>query len=84
MPMMQFSVAPWRILSKENLEICRKAAWLHSELGPYLLEQTPGMQRNVILPRGTWQDENGKVYEGGRTYTLDVPLERIPIFTKSR
>lgn len=39
MPMMQFSVAPWRILSDENLAICREAAWKHVQLGPYLLEQ---------------------------------------------
>ena len=39
MPMMQFSVAPWRILSKENLAICLAAAKLHSKLGPYLVEQ---------------------------------------------
>lgn len=39
MPMMQFSVAPWRILSDENLAICREAAWKHVKLGPYLLEQ---------------------------------------------
>ena len=125
MPMMQFSVAPWRILSKENLEICRKAAWLHAELGPYLLEQarkgavsgepvvrpmdyafpgegfeacadqymlgdrylvapmlTPGTRREVRLPAGTWKDETGRTYEGGRTYTLDVPLDRIPLFTQ--
>ena len=125
MPMMQFSVAPWRILSKENLDICRKAAWLHRELGPYLLEQArkgaasgepivrpmdysfpgqgfegcsdqymlgdlylvapmlkPGTQREVKLPVGTWQDESGRIYEGGRSYTLDVPLERIPMFTQ--
>ena len=125
MPMMQFSVAPWRILSKENLEICRKAAWLHAELGPYLLEearkgsvsgepvvrpmdyafpgqgfegcadqymlgekylvapmQTPGTQRTVRLPKGRWQDETGRKYKGGKVYTLEVPLERIPIFTK--
>ena len=126
MPMMQFSVAPWRILSKENLEICRKAAWLHAKMGPYLLEQarkgsesgepivrpmdyafpgegfegcadqymlgekylvapmqTPGTQRTVKLPQGSWQDETGRVYEGGRTYTIEVPLDRIPIFTES-
>ena len=125
MPMMQFSVAPWRILSKENLEICRKAAWLHAELGPYLVEQarkgsvsgepivrpmdyafpgqgfegcadqymlgekylvapmqTPGTQRTVKLPKGRWQDEAGRKYKGGKVYTLDVPLDRIPIFTK--
>ena len=125
MPMMQFSVAPWRILSPENLEICRKAAWLHTELGPYLLEQArkgsvsgepivrpmdysfPGQgfegcsdqymlgekylvapmlksggQRDVTLPGGSWQDEAGRIYEGGQTYSIDVPLDRIPIFTQ--
>ena len=125
MPMMQFSVAPWRILSKENLEICRKAAWLHAGLGPYLLEQAragsvtgepivrpmdyafpgegfetcndqymlgprylaapmmhPGTQRNVSLPAGTWKDDLGQVYEGGRSYQIDVPLDRIPLFER--
>ena len=125
MPMMQFSVAPWRILSKENLDICRRAAWLHKELGPYLLEQAregavsgepvvrpmeysfpgqgfentsdqfmlgdrflvapmlaAGCQRDVKLPDGTWQDETGRIYEGGRTYTLEVPLDRIPMFAQ--
>ena len=37
MPMMQFSVAPWRVLSPENLEICRRAAALHSEMGGEIL-----------------------------------------------
>jgi len=126
MPMMQFSVAPWRILSEDNLAICRKAAWLHVELGPYLLEQArksavsgepivrpmdyafpgqgfegcsdqfmlgerylvapmvmPGNEREVKLPDGSWKDETGRMYEGGRTYTVDVPLERIPMFTKT-
>lgn len=31
MPMMQFSVAPWRILSRENNDICRRMAELHVE-----------------------------------------------------
>lgn len=38
MPMMQFSVAPWRILNKENLAICRKYARLHESLGDYILQ----------------------------------------------
>lgn len=127
MPMMQFSVAPWRILSPENLEICRKAAWKHAELGPYLLEQArhgaatgepivrpmdymfpgqgfegcsnqymlgdkylvapmiePGTQRTVKLPKGRWQDEAGRKYKGGKTYTIDVPLDRIPVFTMTQ
>ena len=37
MPMMQFSVAPWRILSKENVEICAKFAKLHEQMGEYIL-----------------------------------------------
>jgi alpha-glucosidase len=38
MPMMQFSVAPWRILSKDNLAIVRNMALLHEKMGPYILE----------------------------------------------
>jgi alpha-glucosidase len=37
MPMMQFSVAPWRVLSLENLAICRRAAALHTERGAEIL-----------------------------------------------
>lgn len=33
MPMMQFSVAPWRILSKENQQICLNMAKLHLAMG---------------------------------------------------
>ena len=123
MPMMQFSVAPWRILSKENLAICRDAAWRHARLGPYLVEQArrgsvsgepvvrpmdyafpgegfescsdqymlgpdylvapmlaPGTSRSVRLPAGRWKDECGQEYEGGREYTIEVPLSRIPVF----
>ncbi|MEG1837705.1 MAG: glycoside hydrolase family 31 protein [Bacteroidaceae bacterium] len=38
MPMMQFSVAPWRILSEENIAICAKFAKLHQQMGNYILE----------------------------------------------
>jgi alpha-glucosidase len=37
MPMMQFSVAPWRVLSTENLETARRAAQLHESLGSEIL-----------------------------------------------
>ena len=125
MPMMQFSVAPWRVLDAEHLAVCLKYARLHEELGDYLVEQarqgaktgepivrsmeyafpgqgfetctdqymlgdrylvapmmTPGHSRSVKLPKGRWQDENGKTYKGGRTYVLDVPLDRVPRFTR--
>ncbi len=38
MPMMQFSVAPWRVLSKENLEICVEMAGLHVRLGEEIID----------------------------------------------
>jgi len=37
MPMMQFSVAPWRVLSQDNVAICRRMAQLHVEMGPEIL-----------------------------------------------
>ena len=38
MPMMQFSVAPWRILDEEHLALCREAAMLHAKMGGYIYE----------------------------------------------
>lgn len=37
MPMMQFSVAPWRILNTENLAIVQRMAKLHEAFGPYIM-----------------------------------------------
>lgn len=37
MPMMQFSVAPWRILSKDNNKICLEMAKLHEKMGETIL-----------------------------------------------
>ncbi len=126
MPMMQFSVSPWRVLSEENNLICRDAALLHQEMGDYILELAkeasttgkpiakpmelvfPGngyekikdqfvlgdhiivapvveqgvRERTVVLPKGKWKAEDGRVYRGGKTVVIDVPLERIPYFKK--
>lgn len=125
MPMMQFSVSPWRILDDKHLEICRQFAHLHSQMGEYILEQArkcsisgeplvrsmeyaypaqgfetctdqfmlgdkylvapmqePGYSRTVKLPAGTWIDEMGHKYKGGRSYNIEVPIERLPYFTK--
>jgi alpha-glucosidase len=37
MPMMQFSVAPWRVLSAQTLAICRRMAVLHTQRGEEIL-----------------------------------------------
>ena len=125
MPMMQFSVAPWRILDKahldailgsistrENLlgeikEILQKSAETGSPavsplefhfpaqgldeikdqymLGDKIMVApmcTEGFSRTVTLPYGRWKADDGKIYKGGRTITIDVPLDRIPYFRK--
>lgn len=125
MPMMQFSVAPWRILSPDNLAIVQRMAKLHTEFAPYIMQyahkaaetgepivrlmeyQFPHqglaevkdqfmlgdkylvapvvddrMERDVILPAGTWRDDQGKKYKGGQVYHIEVPLERLPYFEK--
>ena len=125
MPMMQFSVAPWRILSRENLAIVQKMAKLHAAFGPYIMTyarkaaqtgepivrcmeyQFPHqgfeeckdqfmlgdkylvapvvdnrLERDVRLPKGTWRDEQGRKYKGGKTYHIQVPLDRLPYFEK--
>ncbi len=38
MPMMQFSLAPWRVLDKKHLDLCRDAALLHTKFAGYILE----------------------------------------------
>jgi len=38
MPMMQFSVAPWRVLSEENEAICLSMAKLHEKMGSMILD----------------------------------------------
>lgn len=125
MPMMQFSVAPWRILDAGHLAICRKFARLHENMGSYILSQArasslagepivrhmeyayphqgfidckdqfmlgdsilvaPVMSREHIrkvkLPKGRWMDDLGKKHKGGKTITVDVPLDRLPWFRK--
>lgn len=39
MPLMQFSAAPWRVLTEEECGICRRFAQLHTDFAPYIMEQ---------------------------------------------
>lgn len=124
MPMMQFSVAPWRILDREHLNAVLESVQIRQKLMPTIMELvnrasktgepivTPleyrfphlgyaqikdefllgdeilvapmlekGFTRKVILPPGEWKADDGKVYAGGQTVEINVPLERIPYFT---
>jgi alpha-glucosidase (family GH31 glycosyl hydrolase) len=124
MPMMQFSVAPWRILDSLHLTAVKKATAIRSRFTPLILElvkksaQTgepvvssleynfPGQgfenvndqfmlgdkvmvapvctksnTRIVVLPKGKWSDEIGKKFKGGQTISINVPIDRIPVYT---
>tara|TARA_B100000575_G_scaffold26840_1_gene18110 strand:- start:122 stop:1696 length:1575 start_codon:yes stop_codon:yes gene_type:complete len=124
MPMMQFSVAPWRILNgrhfnavldavnlrnkfKETILTLARKASVNGEpivrsmeyvfphkgyvditdqfmlgnnilVAPFLSKGEGS--RKVILPEGKWKSESGKIYKGGKTITIDVPLTRLPYF----
>jgi alpha-glucosidase len=38
------------------------------------------LTRNVVLPKGKWLSDDGKMYKGGKTYQINVPLDRLPYF----
>ena len=129
MPMMQFSVAPWRILDSVRFAAVKKVVALRQEkitprvmalarrsaetgepimapleyfyphsgyaevkdqfmlgsdfmVAPMLSPGEGG--REVVLPEGRWKADDGKVWRGGRTITIEVPLDRIPYFEKIR
>lgn len=127
MPMMQFSVAPWRILDAPHLAAVKKAVATRAKFTPQIMELAQrsaktgeliispleyyfpnqgfdgvkdqfmlganilvapvvgqANKRDVILPRGKWISDDGKTYAGGKTYTIDVPLDRLPYFTLTR
>jgi alpha-glucosidase (family GH31 glycosyl hydrolase) len=123
MPMMQFSVAPWRVLDAVHLAAVKNAVSIREKFTPQILElaqqsaktgesiissleyyfpnqgfenvtnqymlgrtilvapiDDQSTKRNVILPKGKWTADDGKKYAGGKTYAIDVPLDRLPYF----
>jgi alpha-glucosidase (family GH31 glycosyl hydrolase) len=123
MPMMQFSVAPWRILDQQHFDAVKKAVGLRTKFTPLIMDlvaksaktgepilknmdfvfpgqglenvsdqfmlgdkvlvapvQKPGTEREIILPKGKWKSDDGKVFKGGKAYKLSVPLDRLPYF----
>jgi len=127
MPMMQFSVAPWRILDATHLAAVKKAITIREKFTPQILElaqqsaqtgdpiissleyyfpnqgfeavddqfmlggnilvapvNNQSNKREVILPKGKWTGDDGKKYQGGKSYTIDAPLDRLPYFILSK
>jgi alpha-glucosidase (family GH31 glycosyl hydrolase) len=65
MPMMQFSVAPWRVLSRENLAICKNMADLHYRMGDEIMEiARESALSGEPMVRNLEYEYPGKGYEG--------------------
>ena len=126
MPMIQFSVAPWRILDNKHLEACKKAVDLRKEHIEAILElinqsaitgepvvrsmeyvfphkgyeqiqdqfmlgndmllapvlEKGQVSRKVIIPKGTWTDQNGNQWKGPKTISVEAGIDVLPVFTK--
>ena len=55
-----------------------------SELLVAPVTQERATQRDVYLPEGEWYDwDYGYRYEGGRSYTIHAPQNRIPVFVRA-
>jgi alpha-glucosidase len=122
--MMQFSVAPWRILSKEQLDAVKKAVALREKFTPLIMKlareaaktgepilksmeyafpnqgfaeikdqfllgdqllvapmlEKGKTERTVLLPKGKWLADDGKLYKGGKSYLITIPLDRLAHF----
>ncbi len=126
MPMMQFSVAPWRILDVKHMEAILQSVQVRMKFTPLILRlakesaqtgepilksmeyvfpgqgfekqvdqfmmgdsllvapkvDAQGTGRTVYLPQGKWISDTGEKYKGGKSYEIEVPLERLPYFKK--
>ena len=62
MPMMQFSVGPWRVLSKENMKICLDMANLHTKMGESILQLAKEASKTgepIVKPMALAFPDNG-------------------------
>jgi alpha-glucosidase len=39
-------------------------------------------QRTVVLPAGKWKADDGQVFKGGKEYSIEVPISRLPHFER--
>jgi alpha-glucosidase (family GH31 glycosyl hydrolase) len=126
MPMMQFSVAPWRVLDAAHLEAVKKAVALRRQKTGVIMHLAaeaaktgePVMRhmeyafpnegfadikdqfmlgddilvapllvkgqtfREVLIPKGKWKADDGKIIKGPVRITVQVPLDRLPYFER--
>ena len=126
MPMMQFSVAPWRVLDSTHMSAVKKAVAIRKQQLPVILQLArksaltgepivrhleyvfphqgydtvkdqfmlgntimvaPMLSKNksgreVLIPKGKWKSDEGKIIKGPAKISIQVPLERLPYFQK--
>jgi alpha-glucosidase len=82
--MMQFSVAPWRILDEKHLAICRSYASLHEKMGNYILEQAHQSAKNgePIIRHMEYEFPNQGFAECKDQFMLGDRYLVAPILTK--
>ena len=127
MPMMQFSVAPWRVLDSVHFDAVKKVVALRNRFIPVIIELAkaaaatgepiikyldyvfPNQDFTAIndqfllgdsimvapmidnknktriirfpkISKGKWIGDDGKMYKGGTTVEIEVPLDRLPFF----
>jgi alpha-glucosidase len=86
MPMMQFSVAPWRVLSKSNLDIVKKMVELRKKYTPYILQlaETSASTGEPIVrsmeyafPDQGFSEEKGQFMLGGKYLIAPVMAKEL-------
>jgi alpha-glucosidase len=125
MPMMQFSVAPWRILDETHFDAVKKAVDIRKKYTPLIMKLakesahngepivrsmeyvfphegyaqindqfllgdkiliapvlTKENERMVIIPKGKWEDNKGKIIKGPKKMKILVAIDEIPIYKK--
>lgn len=83
-PMIQFSLAPWRILSPENFEIVRKLLALRERYTPYILAAAENAARNhEPILRSLEYEFPGQGYEREQSmYLLGESHLLVPMLEK--
>jgi alpha-glucosidase len=84
MPMMQFSVAPWRVLSSENLEIVKRAVATREKYTSYILQLAKESAKNgqPIVRSMEYEFPNQGVAEVKGQFMLGEKFLVAPVLTK--
>jgi len=84
MPMMQYSVAPWRILPKEMFEICQKFSRLHVEFSEIIfkLAQEAAITGEPIIRYMEYEFPNSGYEKITNQFMLGGKILVVPVVTK--